>query len=251
MRGKLSSWLTQAIWPGLIPACAGKTNGFVHLGAGERAHPRVCGENPSWKPRLNSSLGSSPRVRGKPCSLAPVTLEGGLIPACAGKTLRCWLVTVGCRAHPRVCGENAPTVSPAIKSPGSSPRVRGKRGCRVQKACVWGLIPACAGKTSAGLRAASATTAHPRVCGENTYKARESYIAPGSSPRVRGKRFRPCPCSNERGLIPACAGKTAWRRTRRFLSWAHPRVCGENSPYHLAAKQIIGSSPRVRGKRCT
>ena len=49
----------------LIPACAGKTIPWRAMRDGDRAHPRVCGEN-SASPRIASrSRGSSPRVRGK------------------------------------------------------------------------------------------------------------------------------------------------------------------------------------------
>ena len=53
------------------------------------------------------------------------------------------------------------------------------------------------------------------------------------------------------GLIPACAGKNredSWRLTRRR---AHPRVCGENRIITFRQGSKQGSSPRVRGKRCS
>ena len=50
---------------GLIPACAGKT--AVLHGPREllAAHPRVCGENRHASTSVSTSVGSSPRVRGK------------------------------------------------------------------------------------------------------------------------------------------------------------------------------------------
>ena len=72
--------------PGLIPARAGKTAGSASMYWWPRAHPRVCGENPSMMAFTVGAAGSSPRVRGKRGSPAGATRCPGLIPACAGKT---------------------------------------------------------------------------------------------------------------------------------------------------------------------
>ena len=72
-------------------------------------------------------------------------------------------------------------------------------------------------------------TAHPRVGGENCFRARMAISSAGSSPRGRGKP-RPCRGAAEGGQ-------------------AHPRVGGEN--YVPTGNSMIreGSSPRGRGKR--
>ena len=70
--------------------------------------------------------GSSPRVRGKRYRLDQTVNQGGLIPACAGKTVLAGDDPVDGRAHPRVCGENMRTSAASAEKPGSSPRVRGK-----------------------------------------------------------------------------------------------------------------------------
>ena len=51
------------------------------------AHPRVCGENSALDSDVTKDFGSSPRVRGKLPDGQITELGGGLIPACAGKTL--------------------------------------------------------------------------------------------------------------------------------------------------------------------
>ena len=87
VRGKrriLCSWLYRR---GLIPACAGKTPGGARHGAVSAAHPRVCGENIGSSSFIDGEYGSSPRVRGKLIQNFMRTGLGGLIPACAGKTL--------------------------------------------------------------------------------------------------------------------------------------------------------------------
>ena len=75
---------------GLIPACAGKTVQRENQGKKERAHPRVCGENIIGAAAQIMRMGSSPRVRGKLCYAWSDSTVGGLIPACAGKTQRCF-----------------------------------------------------------------------------------------------------------------------------------------------------------------
>ena len=213
-----------------------------------RAHPRVCGENLPSRRGTGSSSGSSPRVRGKRLRTTGRLYPRGLIPACAGKTLRLFDRSCKARAHPRVCGENPPCVVLTEGSPGSSPRVRGKPPARFKGIPAYGLIPACAGKTRLKAPWASAVWAHPRVCGENQLMPVLKSTRAGSSPRVRGKLshagFTRCTCR----LIPACAGKTASATLNARQAGAHPRVCGENL-YGVSKKlSSKGSSPRVRGK---
>ena len=133
----------------LIPACAGKTFSAQEFGPCQSAHPRVCGEN--WPARVSVSLakGSSSRVRGKLTGELIHRRSAGLIPACAGKTNRIASLVSNLPAHPRVCGENGIRRGKPTSPPGSSPRVRGKRLDGLQVDAADGLIPACAGKTSA------------------------------------------------------------------------------------------------------
>ena len=176
-------------------------------------------------------MGSSPRVRGKPGQGSGRSADQRLIPACAGKTQASGGPTSSDGAHPRVCGEN---------------------GCRVlrHRTSPW-LIPACAGKTCPAPTPAQPTTAHPRVCGENGFHRGWSLGVSGSSPRVRGKPPAQRQERDRGGLIPACAGKTRPGCRSCPSSAAHPRVCGENHQAQRALADQRGSSPRVRGKRCS
>ena len=87
VRGKLRAVISSpsAVW--LIPACAGKTHLEAEPLAVPEAHPRVCGENIISVANPLMQLGSSPRVRGKRKAAKDFNSRGGLIPACAGKTL--------------------------------------------------------------------------------------------------------------------------------------------------------------------
>ena len=228
VRGKLGAAFDADRVQGLIPACAGKTGWALGRNPKPRAHPRVCGENLAGSTPANCSVGSSPRVRGKPVVEVRRQKYKGLIPACAGKTTCLALVADSGWAHPRVCGENFTTVGGLPTIEGSSPRVRGKRHDYPSFGTRRRLIPACAGKTLRPSSLPSAREAHPRVCGENGIRERCEAIPGGSSPRVRGKPLIPLSPLSHTGLIPACAGKTKSWAQPPTPTKAHPRVCGEN-----------------------
>ena len=229
MRGKLTGFYDIQPGDGLIPACAGKTQPRMGRNRGRGAHPRVCGENSSRPSGMSARAGSSPRVRGK--------LDFG------AKVNRRRV------AHPRVCGENPHDHRPRPERRGSSPRVRGKPLAPKSRPRGRRLIPACAGKTCEHARKHSLVGAHPRVCGENLECLLATIECLGSSPRVRGKLFLKSATLNAYRLIPACAGKTLPVVAMIRSSWAHPRVCGENTTDFRETEFGGGSSPRVRGKR--
>ena len=147
-----------------------------------------------------------------------------------------------------MCGENADDGLPPADCGGSSPRVRGKLQGRRHRLPPQRLIPACAGKTWQGASRSPPPRAHPRVCGENAHAIHTLKARDGSSPRVRGKPRPQHRAGHRPGLIPACAGKTMVMVVSPAISWAHPRVCGENNTLPAQADVDAGSSPRVRGK---
>ena len=233
----------------LIPARAGKTS-TASSGEGPcPAHPRACGENEALAADEPRQRGSSPRVRGKRAARRNRTHAPRLIPARAGKTSPQGTRVHVSRAHPRACGENKPPKPRSRRSPGSSPRVRGKPASELQQSQGAGLIPARAGKTDRRAGLARQLRAHPRACGENNLRLSSVDGPPGSSPRVRGKLSEWETRPYEDGLIPARAGKTHRRSRRTRSSWAHPRACGENGGVGGVGHGGSGSSPRVRGKR--
>ncbi|EFW09849.1 hypothetical protein HMPREF9005_1173 [Actinomyces sp. oral taxon 178 str. F0338] len=188
-------------------------------------------------------------MRGKLDGGRPVLRGDRLIPARAGKTTVPGTVPKRKRAHPRACGENVRVCGAPPGRAGSSPRVRGKLGDEGYDAVGGGLIPARAGKTAIEAGKALATAAHPRACGENSLMSARASRNSGSSPRVRGKHGLDQRNGQIRGLIPARAGKTGWRRRRWAGRPAHPRACGENGHRGGQGPGNRGSSPRVRGKR--
>ena len=228
VRGKRGSDEDRVHPPGLIPARAGKTDVIDDPAAAGLAHPRACGENSRCHFYSPSSVGSSPRVRGKPGRTPCSSCRAGLIPARAGKTAVTWIGDDPRTAHPRACGENAVEKLIKAQEDGSSPRVRGKRSGHSLRRPSPGLIPARAGKTGFGTCSTGILTAHPRACGENSAGDRARAINQGSSPRVRGKPRPHHSGPAHHRLIPARAGKTGPTPGRNSPSRAHPRACGEN-----------------------
>ena len=106
MRGKQRTVHSSRNRCRITPADAGKTARQHVDGAGDRDHPRGCGENSSDNVKCSFDLGSPPRMRGKPLYERFATASAGITPADAGKTLLLPLKLSACRDHPRGCGEN-------------------------------------------------------------------------------------------------------------------------------------------------
>ena len=198
---------------------------------------------------MQKELGSSPRGRGKLFTKVPVPAIMGLIPAWAGKTDWRTFESMRRRAHPRVGGENLSRPRGWGKSPGSSPRGRGKPHGARSGIPRDGLIPAWAGKTTLEESTSFSSSAHPRVGGENNHGLISDRSHPGSSPRGRGKHHPGLQSSDPVRLIPAWAGKTGTVVVSQSIRAAHPRVGGENGGEVAEVVADAGSSPRGRGKR--
>ena len=153
---------------GLIPACAGQTSTRNRWTLTPGAHPRVCGADTTTRHPPWTSLGSSPRVRGRRRFIDTAPPVTGLIPACAGQTGNRTRSSRTRRAHPRVCGSDWRCRRYLPGAPGSSPRVRGRPVQLALRCFRPGLIPACAGQTTETVRPCPRRRAHPRVCGADS-----------------------------------------------------------------------------------
>ena len=193
---------------GLIPAHAGKTVDSHRCLSFCWAHPRSRGENNQPQPGPKNHPGSSPLTRGKRPSGAQGLVEGGLIPAHAGKTTNLSPVQKTTPAHPRSRGENGHPERRVLWKVGSSPLTRGKPERPVRPIPQRRLIPAHAGKTEPICVLRGIGAAHPRSRGENVTRPREASVVCGSSPLTRGKRLRGLEGRLGDRLIPAHAGKT-------------------------------------------
>ena len=110
-----------------------------------------------------------------------------------------------------------------------------------------GIIPALAGNTDHLLHVARREGDHPRACGEHPVGGSASWLSRGSSPRLRGTHLRRDPDRAPEGIIPALAGNTPYRSSRRAPMRDHPRACGEHTMWSAFENAQLGSSPRLRG----
>ena len=92
---------------------------------------------------------------------------------------------------------------------------------------------------------------HPRACGENGIPGVFPVSAGGSSPRMRGKPTPKPSTDPQSRFIPAHAGKTWLEGSECSTCRVHPRACGENCRWPCRNPVTRGSSPRMRGKRCS
>ena len=146
-----------------------------------------------------------------------------------------------------MCGEHRLRQTPQLPPQGSSPHVRGARWGASSLAVGLGIIPACAGSTSAQTLLLSILRDHPRMCGEHAPCLRLWTCQWGSSPHVRGALVANPLTSGISGIIPACAGSTGVLFESVAPARDHPRMCGEHDCVPLDFPLDSGSSPHVRG----
>ena len=147
MRGKGSVLYIAALGIGITPAYAGKRRRKAPCRATGRDHPRVCGEKMNFATHELASGGSPPRVRGKEKLHGAHGQLWGITPACAGKRRSSTLGYAASGDHPRVCGEKRHLHHLQRLPLGSPPRVRGKVLFPSFLHRLYGITPACAGKS--------------------------------------------------------------------------------------------------------
>ena len=174
--------------------------------------------------------GSSPRVRGSQPLAFMWHRQYGIIPAGAGLTEVARLAEWRRRDHPRGCGAHVSMPSNASSVVGSSPRVRGSRAAEDTIAIEVGIIPAGAGLTSPSVPSDAVPRDHPRGCGAHSRFRPRRFLAPGSSPRVRGSLQGLRQIQGSPGIIPAGAGLTTVYHPRENPEGDHPRGCGAHHP---------------------
>ena len=180
------------------------------------------------------AAGSSPLARGTRQITGAVTDVRGLIPARAGNT---GADTSPCGvygAHPRSRGEHEIMKRKRREELGSSPLARGTHGVNEGEPLIVGLIPARAGNTPRASIISCPSWAHPRSRGEHIRSVRLRARRRGSSPLARGTPAQFHGATVRFGLIPARAGNTRSRMSRRGLLGAHPRSRGEHPPRSAA-----------------
>mgnify|MGYP001639887470 CR=1 FL=1 len=173
---------------GITPACAGKTSSSPFLTTCPWDHPRMRGEDYSVAPRISKLHGSPPHARGRLREEYAKLEKRGITPACAGKTTKGRMNKMREGDHPRMRGEDVSYYNAEAFTMGSPPHARGRRERSCRYGNVFGITPACAGKTSSRSPTAPSSPDHPRMRGEDT------------PVKIHFVSFS--------WITPACAGKT-------------------------------------------
>ena len=247
MRGSLPRSCALEDKHGIIPAHAGLTRcGYCSL-MSRWDHPRACGAHADGIGRYYDDQGSSPRMRGSPCTEPTRLSICGIIPAHAGLTylFRGKIICPG--DHPRACGAHNYAGVFCTGYMGSSPRMRGSLPPRCILPSPRGIIPAHAGLTRRGPSSAAGRKDHPRACGAHPFFDPELPLDLGSSPRMRGSLTAMRTPLMQPGIIPAHAGLTIGVEAAWLVWRDHPRACGAHfeNPSQMCYNR--GSSPRMRG----
>ena len=144
-------------------------------------------------------------------------------------------------------GEHVIGIGSVIADSGSSPHARGARCGQKHCSSQGGIIPACAGSTSAASHRSSSPRDHPRMRGEHACWRADQDRQRGSSPHARGAQQQAAAFAHGQGIIPACAGSTSTRLESSAGSRDHPRMRGEHGKFIERIKKGAGSSPHARG----
>jgi len=232
-----------------IPAPAGNARTQDRASRLAPVHPRACGERAPPEVAEIWYLGSSPRLRGTPRTQDGDGCYRRFIPAPAGNARPPPGSSRLQSVHPRACGERIAKEAADDAAFGSSPRLRGTRQARLEQRREFRFIPAPAGNARSGRWNRTATTVHPRACGERQDLVVAATTASGSSPRLRGTREMGFGRFRKRRFIPAPAGNAPAARRGSCLQAVHPRACGERAGRSFISTSDAGSSPRLRGTR--
>ena len=87
-RGALHDRIPESLVCGIIPACAGSTRDAQFCKGKRGDHPRMRGEHSANHPAAPLMPGSSPHARGARFPAVLRHRPPGIIPACAGSTLK-------------------------------------------------------------------------------------------------------------------------------------------------------------------
>ena len=192
----------------ITPACAGNSPPEWSEALDSKDHPRVCGEQVQQYFFYADKGGSPPRVRGTGTYRGLMTKRYRITPACAGNSNTLIQPPPSWRDHPRVCGEQTGKGRAPGGELGSPPRVRGTAYLPCFPPMVIGITPACAGNRVFSKIRGQNTWDHPRVCGEQRRKKKESNRLLGSPPRVRGTAVDATALTADNRITPACAGNS-------------------------------------------
>ncbi len=170
----------------VIPAWAGNRFRVLSWPSVRTGHPRVGGEQSVCRVCDARVCGSSPRGRGTDLHRPYCCCETRVIPAWAGNSKETPTMYNAYSGHPRVGGEQLPSINRRAHHCGSSPRGRGTGAGPSAQRDDGRVIPAWAGNSPIWISRQNLSAGHPRVGGEQVQVKLLKRPNFGSSPRGRG-----------------------------------------------------------------
>ena len=152
--------------------------------------------------------GSPPLARERLSCKSSRRKSTRITPACAGKTCIAGCQRTTAEDHPRLRGKDFRWQINRSTIGGSPPLARERRIGKLFVIDTVRITPACAGKTKQKLEPAHPLWDHPRLRGKDYRKRDESACNEGSPPLARERLPHKSPVARDRGITPACAGKT-------------------------------------------
>ncbi len=143
------------------------------------------------------------------------------VPTCVGTTIFCGSRGVTAAVHPHI--QNG---GPFVDVAGSSPRLWGPRGQRLQGQGRDWFIPTPVGTTSLEAISLANQAVHPHACGDHVLVAVPMYSRPGSSPRLWGPQTPLRDGLPDQRFIPTPVGTSAVNRDLGHYMPVHPHVRG-------------------------
>ncbi len=208
VRSRLGVYVGAPVARGIISACAEQTAILTSRCSAGADHLRVCGADVNAQLVNGGFVGSSPRVRSRPCPTRSWSRSPGIISACAEQTQIPRIRPALDGDHLRVCGADQVRDTMYGTSQGSSPRVRSRPLDHREHHSSTGIISACAEQTSQACIPRHPTRDHLRVCGADWLKSWVITHPLGSSPRVRSRLAVINPVAFGLRIISACAEQT-------------------------------------------
>jgi len=196
---------------GWIPAGAGETEPPPRSRDRARVDPRGGGGDSLSTSEAVPARGGSPRGRGRPSIVLVDDPGGGWIPAGAGETPRQTGSSHRQRVDPRGGGGDMRVGGSYTRTPGGSPRGRGRLAERSGRRDPPGWIPAGAGETASHASRNVDCRVDPRGGGGDRHMGVLKRPEKGGSPRGRGRPTHGGIEAAGEGWIPAGAGETRAR----------------------------------------
>ena len=213
------------------------------------------------------ATGSPPLARGTGDICGVCWPPAWITPACAGNRQCDNLLHTCGWDHPRLRGEQLPSVRHGAGDKGSPPLARGTVYAAAPKIPLAGITPACAGNRTLTSAPADTTGDHPRLRGEQPVKSlfgaqggdhprlrgeqdiQRSKIGgwQGSPPLARGTGYNEVGAKPAYRITPACAGNRATQQEILFGQQDHPRLRGEQGAPSVPSVSAVGSPPLARG----